>query len=360
MRVLEVITGGEPGGAQRHVRDLSLFLVQHSHSVMIVHGGGNWLSEQLSGTSVAVQYLSDLTRSPSPRRDLQAIRALRQLIAQWRPDVVHCHSSKAGIIGRWVAYRVGVPAVYTAHGYVFSDPTKRRWERALYRQLEKWSARHSHGVITMTAADRRSAQAFVGQKRVWYIPNGVEILDEPRPVRLSGPPTAGFMGRLTREKGLDTLSRVASHVADWNFVIAGTGPEEGTVRRMRDASSRIKWLGWVEGSGEPFWQEIDVLIQPSWKEGAPYTILDAMARGIPVVASRVGAIPDMLEGIDSSMVVESGDVRGFAHALQRVYTHRERLGQACYQAALTRFSIEAQHRATYQALRQVAKIRDTL
>ncbi|MDA8194160.1 MAG: glycosyltransferase family 4 protein [Thermaerobacter sp.] len=352
MRILELITGGEPGGAQRHLVALTQYLAAAGEEMTVVHGGGSWVASRLAGCARIVR-LPDLVRAVRPGKDWRAARQLRRMLLGDPPDLIHCHSSKAGVVGRWVAGRLGIPAVYTAHGYVFQDPTRAGWERRLYRRLEAWGARHAAAVIALTEADAAFAAGAGAKPRTYYIPNGVPIPPAPRR-RRPGPPTVGFLGRFSREKGLDTLLPLARRETQWRWLLAGSGPQEEMVRAAA-AAAHITWLGWIEERDPDFWEAIDLLVQPSWKEGAPYTVLDAMAAGVPVVATRVGALSSMLGAVDPALLVEPGDGAGLKRAINFAWTHRERLGRACHQEARARFDIQDQHRTTHAVLLEAAR-----
>ncbi len=323
MKILELITGGEPGGAQRHVAELSGFLVYQGHQVIVAHGGGRWLANQLN-KQIQVIYLEHLKRAPGIGTDIAAYRQVRDVLSQVKPDVVHCHSSKAGLIGRQAAWQAQVPSVYTAHGYVFVDPTRPWVQRKFYRYAEIWGVRHSQATIVLSQRDFREAQAMAPSVPIYHIPNGVV----PAPI-LAGItrdiPRIGFMGRFSREKGLDWLIPLAERHPEWQWIFAGDGDLRELVFKSASRSSHIVWDGWVEEVG-PWFQSIDVLVQPSWKEGMPYTIIDAMAHCVPVVATRVGAMSEIVEAVDNGLLVNPGDSSGLLSAIGYALNHHERLG----------------------------------
>lgn len=353
VHIMEVITGGETGGAQRHVADLTRFLVQRGHRVTVVHGGGKWLTGQVESVARVV-YLPWLTRAIRPVRDVLAYRALTRAIQSARPDVVHLHSSKAGLVGRAAAFRAGVRAVYTAHGYVFQDPTLPGPVRTVYRWIEEWGARRSAAVIVMTPGDLEWAERWVGRARSAFIPNGVGLADPP-PKAPRQRPAVGFIGRLTREKGLDVLLPVAAAQSRWDWVIAGDGPLADQVADAARSWPHIVWTGWMDQPRELFAQ-VDVVVQPSWKEGAPYTVLEAMAAGLPVVGTRVGAMPEMLGRVDSRLLVDPGDRAGLAQAIDWALTNRPWLGAKSREVIARDFSRDRQQELTLGVLQRVIEV----
>jgi len=352
VRVLEVITGGEAGGAQRHVAELTRFLVGQGLTVTVAHGGGDWI-DSLVGEYATIVGIPELTREIDWRADRRAAQVLERLMRDGY-DVVHAHSSKAGILTRWVGPRVGLPVVYTAHGLVFQDPTWSIWRRRLFHQLEHWAAHRSAAIITMTPADYAWAVARVGAGRAYLIPNGVRA---PRHVRLrqpSDPPRIGFLGRLSPEKGLDVLFEAARLRPGWQWLIAGDGPLQETVRRKTASMTHLRWVGWQENP-QAFLETVDVLVQPSWKEGAPYAVLDAMALGVVPVVSRVGAQPEMVGPVDPALVVEPGQPQALIAAIEYGLAHYSSLSRAAQQVVQATFDAEVSWNHTLAVLCRVVQ-----
>lgn len=352
MRVLEVITGGEAGGAQRHVAELTRFLADHGIMVTVAHGGGHWIDALVDGYATIVT-IPELTREIALGSDSRAARALARLMRQGY-DVVHAHSSKAGILARWVGVRVGVPVVYTAHGLVFQDPTWPGWRRRLFHQLEQWAARRSAAIITMTPADYAWAVARVGNRRAHFIPNGVSAPSSDNARSLSNPPRIGFLGRLSPEKGLEVLLQAARMRPEWHWRIAGDGPLRDTVEKGVASLPHVSWAGWQENPAS-FLETIDLLVHPSWKEGAPYTVLDAMALGVVPVVTRVGAQPAMVELVDPALVVEPGRPKALVTALEYGLAHYEPLSRAARRVVQKHFNAEDGWSRTLTVLRQAAQ-----
>lgn len=352
MRVLEVITGGEPGGAQRHVAELSRYLQAQGHQVMLLHGGGDWLTQSL-GTSFPTRYVPSLVRSISPVRDYRALQAMDREVARYQPSVMHVHSSKAGMLGRIAAWRRHVPAVYTAHGYVFNDPTLSPLTLSLYRRVEGWAAGMSAATIVVSRQDLAFAARHTRGGNAYYVTNGVTpILSTMHPIHM--PPVVGFMGRFSREKGLDWVVPAAVRHPEYVWRFAGDGLLRSFLTDQVKNHSHVLWDGWVDKLNEWF-LKVDVLIQPSWKEGAPYTLLDALARGVPTVGSRVGGIPELLAPIDSALLVTPGDsedlIRGIRYALE----HRDRLREPIRRQLGKNFDRDTQLKKIETILLEVAR-----
>ncbi len=351
VRIVEVITGGEPGGAQRHVAELVTYLIAQGHEVAIIHGGGKWLSQAVSDKA-EVYYLSQLKREIS-FQDTMAFSALRALILKLSPNVVHAHSSKAGILCRLIGWREKIPVVYTAHGFVFVDPTRPLLTRRLFQFLEAWGARHSQGIITLSDVDLEFAKKAGTQAIVRKIPNGVPV--RKKGVRCLGlRRNVGFIGRFSREKGLDVIIEAAAMSSQWRWLLAGDGVLPSKLNEHRAELTNAHWLGWMDNS-EQFFQQVDIIVQPSYKEGLPYTVLDAMACGIPVVATPVGALPEILSQVDSRLLCPLGDARGLVQAVEFAFEHYDSLARSSYELIKTRYDLEVQLRQTVEMLALAAR-----
>lgn len=352
MRVLEVITGGEPGGAQRHVAELSRYLKAKDHEVMVVHGGGSWLTKTL-GPEIATRYVASLVRAVKPTKDIAALHRLQRVMTEYHPHVVHLHSSKAGILGRWAAWRNGIPSVYTAHGYVFEDPTLSNVMRGIYRRLESFAAAHSAATIVVSRRDFTFAAAHTKNHQAHYISNGVAPVGSGVR-RIHVPPVVGFMGRFSREKGLDWIVPAASQHPEYVWRFAGDGTLRSGLVDATRTHSHLQWDGWVDDL-DAWFAEVDVLIQPSWKEGAPYTLLDGLVRGVPAVGSRVGGIPEILEPIDPALVIRPGQPDQLVTAIQHALDHRDRLEAPIRRHIEQHFNRDTQLQKVANLLEEVAR-----
>lgn len=347
VRIVEVITGGEVGGAQRHVVELTTFLVSQGHQVTLVHGGGRWI-DSVVPESVHKIYCSRLVRDVNVRVDFGAVVTLMALLRDATPDVVHCHSSKAGILGRIAAWRLHIPSVYTAHGYVFQDPTRSRSNRAVFRVIEAWAAKRSTAIITMTDDDSRFAQRYLPSTAVHQIVNGVLAREQLRQ-HAHSPQRIGFLGRFSPEKGLPDLLAVAARQSEWHWIIAGDGEMRDIVQSYTSRYPHISWIGWVDDI-DAFFDDIDVLVQPSYKEGAPYTVLDAFACGVPVVGTAVGSMTEMIHRVDRALLYEPGNKEAFMRAIDYALDHRERLVEQCQRVQRQFYALSDQLHRTESVL----------
>jgi glycosyltransferase involved in cell wall biosynthesis len=272
--------------------------------------------------------------------DARAAMGLVREIREFQPDVVHLHSTKAGLIGRVVAAAMGKPALYTPHGTSWHYTGRvGRVQLALERALRRVTT-------TLVSVCAEEAAAFVAEvgfdrQRIRVVPNGVRVPDDAElaAVRATQREAYGighdevwlaFVGRLTAEKGADVLLRaLAAHVGASGLLIVGDGPQHGWLEsQVAAASIPVRFCGYQQDV-TPFLAMADVFVQPSRSEGLPFAALEAMAHGLPVVASRVGGLPGAVDG--AGLLVPSEDPTALATALRTMCADadlRRRLGEA--------------------------------
>ena len=278
--------------------------------------------------------LPALGREVAPVADLTALAQILGLIRRERPAIVHTHTSKAGFIGRLAAAIARVPAViHQPHGHVFYGYYGPR-KTAVFTALERQAARWTDRIITLT--DRGAAEHVargVGRAAQYVaVPSGVptSALRAAAPARgeararLGLPPDAFVvvgLGRLVPIKGFDLLVRalpaVAARIPSARVLLVGDGAERAqleTIAAALGVSGRLRLTGELMDVTTPL-AAADVLAVPSRNEGMGRVIVEGMALGIPVVATSVGGIPDVVTDGESGRLVEPDDVGALAAAL---------------------------------------------
>lgn len=268
-----------------------------------------------------VLQIPSLVRSPSPVKDLRALGILTAAVRRLRPLVVHTHTAKAGTLGRLagrLARRKGTTLVHTFHGHSLSRTTSGSMA-PLWNAMERvLAAGATDLVLTLSPSQAEEIGRRLGdaaRRRIAVLPLGVELDEEPvsvaqarriRALRSDGDTWLVFVGRGVRAKGLDDLAvahaRLASRRADLGrrLGIAMVGPVEPRVRREVDeilsrAGLAERWC-WFQASLEApaLMREFDGLVLPSRSEGTPVSVIEALGAGMPVLASAVGGVPELL------------------------------------------------------------------
>jgi glycosyltransferase involved in cell wall biosynthesis len=337
VRVVHVITRLIVGGAQE-AAILACARVDRDEfeSVLVIGpqtGSEGSLRPMADELGVPVVVVPDLVREIAPRRDRRALHQLRQVLRDQRPDIVHTHSSKAGVLGRRAAQREQVPAVvHTVHGWSFHDHMP-RWRRAVYRRLERRAARWSDRIITISELDReKGLGAGIGTPEQYDVIHELNDLarydgagaPEDARAQLGLPSDAfvvGTVGRLSEQKDPLTWIRVAAQVAEAvpaaRFVMVGDGPLRPDVER-RAAELGIGdalTLTGLRDDVPDLLPAFDVFLLTSRWEGLPLVIPQAMASGIPVVASTADGNREAVRARENGLLASPGDPAGFAGAV---------------------------------------------
>jgi glycosyltransferase involved in cell wall biosynthesis len=290
-----------------------------------------------------------LVRRISPFRDLQALFYLWRLMIREKPDLVHTHTSKAGILGRWAAWLARMPiVVHTAHGHVFYGhfgPLASRF----FVLLERFISLITDRMIALTVGERNDyiRSSVSRPERIVTIHSGVKIDDymsawvniEEKKKSLgisSRGLVVGTVGWLLPIKGpmhlLNAMESVWQDYPEATLVFVGKGDMEEELRAkalQMGSSGRVKFLGWRDDIPE-IMKILDVFVLPSLNEGMGRVLVEAMAAGRPVVASRVGGIPDLVKHGENGFLVEPGDENGVSAAIKKLLADkimRDQMGE---------------------------------
>ncbi|NOZ23900.1 MAG: glycosyltransferase family 4 protein [Planctomycetes bacterium] len=316
--------------------------------------------EALRAAGVNVTVIQ-MPRSIRPLADLRALWNLLGHMRRCRYDIVHTHSSKAGILGRLAARLARVPVViHTPHAFAF-EMTTGRFTKTAYRLVEKTCAHFTDAVVAVSEHERRLAAGLgvLPPHRIFTIENVLDAEDLKRPRTRaktrkelglrSKQILVGAVGRLTRQKGLpvllDAAAKLSREFPDMHFLIAGSGDEEYSLRRklaQLGIADKVLMPGHREDTRD-LYAAMDLFVLPSLWEGRPYALLEAMAAGKPVVASDVCGLDDVIEDGVNGMLVPPGDATSLAQAvscLAQDATLRRRLGRAARSTVQIRYRIE--------------------
>ena len=285
--------------------------------------------------------------------DIQTIRVLRQYVARRGPfDLVHCHSTKAGLIGRLGLVGHHAKRLYTPHAFFTMQPGRACWAKLAGALLERGLSTVCERVIVVSREEYAHALALgISAARLSLIPNGVS-LEQPRLSAVArdairrewglrdAEVCIGFVGRLAIQKSPQTLVRsfaamLKRTTVPVRLVMIGDGPLESSARRLASElgiDRRISWLGACDA--RPLMGAFDVFALASESEGHPLVVLEAMASGLPIVATRVGGISETVQHGVNGFIAPVRGVQEIAAALEILVNDPELRGQMG-QASLT-------------------------
>ncbi len=313
MKVLHVDPADGWRGGERQVRLLARGLGRRGLRNVVVAAPGSPLARHAREDGIDVHEIR-------MRGDVDpaAIVALRNCIAREKPDVLHLHTARAHAVGGLAARGAGArPRVLVT----------RRVELVTRGPFGRWKYRRlgDHYVAISRAVLDSLRAAGVPPERITLIPSGVELPESPSgPAGRPGEWVVGTLAAFTPQKDPDTWTRAAVRLArkvpDVRFVWAGTGElrprVEGAIREA-GLSTKVELPGFL-ADPEPVWRRLDAFFLPSAFEALGTVILDAMARALPVVATRVGGIPEVVRDGVEGLLAEPGDDAGLAEALRRL------------------------------------------
>jgi glycosyltransferase involved in cell wall biosynthesis len=310
------------GGAQVHVRDLASAMRHRGHDAWVLTGGEGPFTEGLKVRGIPYVSLRHLAAPIVPWRDAKAVAEVRAVLKARRPDILSSHSSKAGVLGRVAARSLGIPSVFTAHGWSFT-PGVPRLSAAFYRWSERLAAPLASRIITVSHFDRELAvrQRVSGPERLVTIHNGMpDITPDLRASPETTPVRLAMIARFEPQKDHETLFRALASLQDleWSIDLVGDGPKLAQARRNASAlglEHRIRFLGAVEYVPPILTQSHTFLLISNW-EGFPRSILEAMRAGLPVVASDVGGVSEAVEHGVSGFLAPRGDAEAVGLALR--------------------------------------------
>lgn len=321
MRILFLITRAERGGAQSHLLELVRGLGPE-HEILLVSGEDGPLLEEASSLGARIQVIPSLVHPIRPLRDLAAIRQVLRIIRSFAPDLLHAHSSKAGAVGRIAAALSGVPSVFTAHGWAFTDgaPAHRKLIGAT---LEKLCAPLCRAIIVVSEYDRHLAHRFgiAHENKLVVIHNGVPARNAASPAGRGQRSDIAIVmtARFAPPKDQLLLIRALKLLPDCITVrFLGAGAAMASCEqaaRSLGVRSRVSFLG-DRGDVAEQLADADIFALCSNYEGLPISIIEAMRAGLPVVATDVGGVGELVEDGHNGFLVPKGSVEILAERIR--------------------------------------------
>jgi glycosyltransferase involved in cell wall biosynthesis len=351
-RLLLVITLAERGGAQTYVASLVPALVPLFDVTVAAHGPGP-LRDLCESAGSRYVPLRHVRRPLNPWRDALGLAEIVLLCRRLRPAIVHANSSKAGVLARLAAAIARVPIrIFTVHGWAFSAHSGLLSD--VYRLSDRLVARLTTLTICVAESERVAGLAArtCSEERTVVIHNGVAVGKSPPARQAGAPPAIMSVGRLQSPKDFPTLLAALALLAPGSFraIVVGDGPERARLERdleLLGLVSEVDLLG--ERDGVPLLlADADIFALASASEGMPLSVLEAMAAGLPVVASAVGGVPEAVVDGETGFLVPAGDVAAFASALGRLVESpdlRRRMGAAGRARVERAFDLEECRRA---------------
>jgi len=366
-KVIHIITRLDMGGSAQNTLLTALNHDRQRYSVCLIKGSSHesamteaetqLVNQQLAAAKkqgIEITNLSPLVRRISPFNDLKAFVSIFRILRTSKPDIVHTHTSKAGILGRLAAWMARVPIIiHTAHGHVFYGHFGRSLSR-IFLQIEKLLGRITHHQIGLTPEEGNDYLRLSVSKpsNTTVIHSGVDVQrfiegakQRPRKRKELGIPAdslvIGYVGWLIPIKGVTYLVSAMARILEQHpkslLVLVGKGDDKGNEEinlkeqvERAGLADKVRFLGWRSDVDE-IMGCFDIFVLPSLNEGMGRVLVEAMAAGLPIVASRVGGIPDLVKDGQNGLLVPPVDTPALENAISALLEDkkkRKRMGKA--------------------------------
>jgi glycosyltransferase involved in cell wall biosynthesis len=338
-KILFLVTQSEMGGAQRYVLEMARFVNKQGFEVLVAAGSGDGeLFKRVANLGIRLNKLKQLKRTPWPWQVVLACREMYDLLEKEKPDVLFLCSTTAGLLGSIAGFlhktnEHKLRIIYRIGGWAFRDPRPffLNW---LILLSEKLTARFKDKFIVNSEIDRKLAlkHKIAPSRKIIKIYNGLDInslkfipKEKAKKQFLFNEKTAivGCVANFYKTKGLKYLIKAMKEV-DAKLVIMGDGrlrPQlEKNIRKLK-FQNKVILLGKVPNAYQ-YLKAFDVFVLPSLKEGFPWIILEAMAAEIPIIATKVGAVPEIIENGKEGILVETKNSRVLAEKINWVLNNK--------------------------------------
>lgn len=364
LKILYVITKSNWGGAQRYVFDLATSLPKTKFDVVVALGGTGELGQKLIEVGIRVVQIQRLRRDIGVIDDIATFFELIKIFIREKPAIIHLNSSKAGGLGGLAGRITGVrKIVFTAHGWAFNEE-RNVVSKFLIRCASWLTVTLSHTTIAVSDYDRNQAERMLFLKhKIVRIHNGVRKIKFPakntareallleRAASLGKTLWIGTIAELHNNKGLSYAIKAVKKLKEktgiekFVYVIIGEGEERGALEKLikeTNLRNEIFLVGKKEEASSLL-HAFDIFILPSIKEGLPYVILEAGVAKLPVIASAVGGIPEIIQDMKSGILVKPKHGDEIALALEFLLANpqkRTEFGEKLKEYVANNFSLE--------------------
>ena len=364
MRILYGITKSNFGGAQRYVFDLALDAKRLGHEVSVICGGEGTLVDKLREADIDVYNMSNFGRDFSPIRDLYGLFYFFGVLRNFKPDVLHINSAKMGGAGIFLGRLLRIKKIiFTAHGWAWNE--NRSWlSKLIIKKLSWLTILGSHKTIAVSEAVYKGISSWpLTKRRMSVIRNGVRefaLMNRDAARNKLGVNAnelvIGTVSELHHIKGLDFLIEAWSNFKksrDGKLVIVGAGDEEESLKaqaKRLGVDESVIFKGFVDDA-RSLLKGFDVFTLTSRSEGLPYALLEAGSANLPIIASRVGGIPEIIDGNSTGLLIEVGDTKqleNYLNELSDSIDMRNSLGTSLHNKIEKEFTLEKMVRDTLE------------
>lgn len=332
IRILHITQSN--GGVEEYLKMFFKYRDREKFSVELICPKYPSMIKEIEDMDVKV-HVVDMKREISPFHDIKAFIEVDNYIKNINPDIIHIHSSKAGVIGRFAAYKNKVLCIYNSHGWAFSMGDNEK-KKKVYAFIERICAKITNKIVNISDNERKLALKYkvASADKMITICNGIdleiyntsynkyEILNS-----LNIPENAfiiGMVGRITAQKSPETFLNIAEKLSEYienvYFILVGDGESRIHIEQLileKGLKDKVKITGWTDEVVK-YISVFDIGVLTSKWEGFGLVLAEYMACGKPIVASNVGGIPDVVHNNRNGILVDSSDINGFVESILKI------------------------------------------
>ena len=323
-RILYIITKSVWGGAAKYVYGLSINL-SGEFNVAIAAGGKGKFYKKIKETDLPYYQMNNFQKSINPFKDIFVFFEILSLLIQLKPEIIHTNSSKAGGIAGlagWI-YKIlsnkKIELIFTAHGWAINED-RPKCQIKLIKLFSKITCLFYDKIICVSEYDRQIAikNKITCEKKLITIHNGIDIKNinfltkeeaQKKLIKKTSPLVIGTIAEWTSNKGLIYLLKAIKKIKDKEFdvILIGSGENPDKEKMIKFIEKKnLKNIHLIEfiPNAANYLKAFDIFVLPSIKEGLPYTIIEAMIAEIPIIATNVGGIPEMIDNEVNGILIE--------------------------------------------------------
>ena len=358
-KILFVITKPNWGGAQRYVYDIVTSLPRDKFQAKVISGGEGELFKKLRKAEIETSYINELGRDIKILDDVKSFFALWTILKKEGPDILHLNSSKVGGLGALAGKLSGVPKIiFTAHGWAFNEE-RSFWSKLAIKFLSWFTIALSDKTIAVSESVLGEAPAYLLDKsklelaHLGISPTKFLSRSEARTKLIPGARDDDFIigsiAELHKNKGLhhaiEAIAAIKKDIPKIKYVILGEGEERARLERnikKNSLENSVVLLGYKENASQ-YLKAFDILLAPSVTEALGYAVIEAGFAGVPVVGSSVGGIPEVINDMETGILVRPRAPKEVARAVLYLNGHKtaaKSLGNRLKNRVTEGFSIE--------------------
>lgn len=351
------------GGSHIHVRDLAVALQDDGHTVTVFMGGDGPVIDHFKKFGLNVVNIPSMARNITFFHDIKAYYHLKEEILHFNPDIITAHSSKAGFLGRIIAWRLGIPNIFTAHGWSFTDG-KSKVKQTIYRLLEWLVVPITDKIIAVSDYDRNLGiqQLSLSQDKIIAIHNGMTDIDKKlMSVQESeGPVNIVMVARFDHQKDQQELLKATHDIENMHIHFVGDGHLREDAEQLAielNMRKKITFWGELDSVDEVLAKAQIFALISNW-EGFPCSTLEAMRAGLPTVVSDVGGSAEAIDEGVTGYAIKKGDIQSLNRVLKELIHNKEKrknMGDAARNLFEQKYTFQIMYKKTAKAYSDLLK-----